>query len=110
MGKSWECLHEIETKKHPGFGAEPGLQIPESSYYIIIIIPHDTFNLLVHCGAPKIGFTWFKTTISLGFIVVITIVRWGYKPTDVPPLAIPRRVKHAFGMAPEARTEASANE
>ena len=61
-------------------------------------------------GPPKIAFTWFKTTISLRFIVVRTIVRWGYKPTDVPPLAIPRRVKRAFGMAAEARTEASGNE
>ena len=37
----------------------------------------------IQCGAPKLAFSWFITTISLGFMVVITIVRWGYKPTNI---------------------------
>ena len=29
------------------------------------------------------GTSWFITTISLGFMVLTTIVRWGYEPTNI---------------------------
>ena len=40
--------------------------------------------MFVQCGAPhKIAKLVQITAISLGFMVVITIFRWGYKPTDI---------------------------
>ena len=36
---------------------------------------------MVQCGAPKIAKLVYKCRISIGFMVLISIVRWGYKPT-----------------------------
>ena len=36
---------------------------------------------MVQCGAPKIAKLVYKSRISIGFMVLISIVRWGYKPT-----------------------------